>query len=190
MVRALDSRRYHRLLDDWEDFLDSPLPERSRLANATQPIKAVADQRIARIHRRALKQGRAITDQSADAELHALRKTCKKLRYLLEFFQSLYPHKDIKRLVKTLKQLQDNLGEFQDLTVQIAALQCFAQDIQAQGDAGALTQDALAALVEQLTNRKHRARDEFSERFAGFADAAVRRRYERLFRAARQRGAG
>ena len=63
-------------------------------------------------------QGRAITDGSPPEEYHELRKTCKKLRYLVEFFRSLFPRREMGRVITALKLLQDNLGEYQDLYVQ------------------------------------------------------------------------
>jgi CHAD domain-containing protein len=41
-----------------------------------------------------------ITEQSRDEDLHELRKTCKKFRYLIEFFHNYYPDKRIKKVVK------------------------------------------------------------------------------------------
>jgi CHAD domain-containing protein len=60
------------------------------------------------------KRGSAIMPQSASADLHDLRKRCKELRYLLEFFASLHDPATHRRIIKDLKSLQDCLGAFQD----------------------------------------------------------------------------
>ena len=56
--------------------------------------------------------------QSEDSEIHKLRIDCKKLRYLLEYFQPLFKKSDYQRELKTLKQLQDYLGDFNDSSVE------------------------------------------------------------------------
>ena len=50
--------------------------------------------------------------------MHALRKRCKELRYLLEVFRPVCDKTAHRRLVKELKSLQDTLGDFQDGEVQ------------------------------------------------------------------------
>ena len=56
--------------------------------------------------------------KSGDTEIHQLRVDCKKLGYLLEYFQPLFKKSDYQRELKTLKQLQDYLGDFNDSSVQ------------------------------------------------------------------------
>jgi CHAD domain-containing protein len=181
LVRALDSARYRRFKQAWRDYLQSPLPPRTTLANARRPVKAVADQRIWRMFRRIIKEGEAITPQSPPTDLHELRKTCKKLRYLLECFQSLYPAPAMKRIIKALKTLQNNLGDYQDLHIQITALQEFSEQMLAAQQAGAHTLLAMGMLVENLEQRQLQARAAFSARFAEFGAAKNRQLFRRLF---------
>jgi CHAD domain-containing protein len=47
-----------------------------------------------------------------------MRIECKKFKYLLEFFNSLFPEKKLKPLMKSLKKVQDHFGVFNDLSVQ------------------------------------------------------------------------
>nr|WP_320114146.1 CHAD domain-containing protein [uncultured Desulfuromonas sp.] len=84
----------------------------------TTPIRPLAAQKIARQYRQICRDGLKIDDTTADETIHAVRIECKKLRYLLELFGELFDRKRIKRLIKELKQLQDILGRFNDLTVQ------------------------------------------------------------------------
>jgi len=65
-----------------------------------------------------LKISQALDSDSPDSKLHQLRIECKKLRYLLEYFLPLFPAKPINNQITTLKQLQDLLGEFNDLSIQ------------------------------------------------------------------------
>ena len=81
-----------------------------------------------------VKLGRAIDDDSPAEDLHELRKVGKELRYLLEFFTSLYPADVVKPFIKTLKGLQDQLGRFQDREVQATALRRLAPDVSEPAD--------------------------------------------------------
>ena len=181
LARRLDSVRYRRLKQNWRKFLTQPVSERSTLANAQRPVVDVACERIWRVYRRAIKEGRAITQDSPAEALHELRKTCKKLRYLMEFFQSLFPDSEIKALIKVLKQLQDNLGDFQDYEVQVLTLRQFSQQMVKEDAAPAETLLAMGMLIEGLERRQHAARAEFAEHFAGFDQQDNLERYRRLF---------
>lgn len=174
--RALRSARYRRLLDRWRTFLDDPAsgPEAGR------PVTEVASERIWRAYRRVVKPGRAISDASPAEALHDLRKRGKELRYLLEFFSSLYRRVDVAPLVGELKALQDNLGSFQDDQVQAANLRSFADALVAAGTPPA-TLVALGQLVAHHERTSDAARAEFNQRFAAFDDPVNRRRFEALF---------
>lgn len=84
-------------------------------------VSGVASQRLAdsvpdlldRLRKKALKRGRHLEKRTL-AELHALRKTLKKLRYSVEFCASLYPAKPVKRYRKCCKDVLDILGEIND----------------------------------------------------------------------------
>jgi len=66
-------------------------------------------------------------------KLHEPGKTCKKLRYLMEFFQGLYPVTKIGELILVLKGLQDKLGAFNDLYVHIGILKGFKKQSSDKG---------------------------------------------------------
>ena len=169
MVVALRSARTRALLDNWRDFLDGLVtaPEDDR-PDAARPIADVAGERIATVYRRMVKMGRAIDDDSPHEALHELRKKGKELRYLLEFFSSLYPRDVVKPMVSTLKDLQDVLGRFQDREVQADLLRGLGDDI-ATMDGGAAALMAMGVLVERLVEQQEQARAQFAERFAHFA---------------------
>ncbi|HSQ57152.1 MAG TPA: CHAD domain-containing protein, partial [Gemmata sp.] len=103
-----------------------------------------ASRRIWKLYRRVLREGAAITPASPPEAIHDLRKTAKKLRYLMEFFRSLYPTDKIGPLVKILKGLQDHLGAYQDVHVQIGQLRQFSAELR-QADAPTETLLALGA---------------------------------------------
>ncbi|MCW8327837.1 CHAD domain-containing protein [Photobacterium sp. SDRW27] len=59
-----------------------------------------------------------INEQSKDTDIHQLRIDCKKLRYLLEYFEPLFKTNEYQRELNTLKHLQNYLGDFNDSSVQ------------------------------------------------------------------------
>jgi CHAD domain-containing protein len=181
MVKTLDSMRYRRLVNNWREFLRRPVPNRSTLPNATLPVLVVACERIWRIYQRALKEGRAIGVSSPAEDLHELRKTCKKLRYLMEFFQSLFPPRRIKSPIRALKALQDNLGIYQDCAVQIVTLKQFSHQMVTEGDIPPDTLLAMGMLIDELERRQQAAREEFAEKFGKFDSPGNHDHYRELF---------
>ena len=106
-------------------------------------------------------------EASTPAEaLHALRIDCKKLRYLLEFFSGILGKQATARLIVGMKQLQDNLGTFNDLSVQQEKLVHFAHDMVREQQVSADALLAMGRLVEHLAARQSDQR------------ARVRRSYE------------
>jgi len=179
LAEALAAPRYRQLKRDWAEFLSGNSPEVTP-PDAEQPVVEVAGKRIRKVLRRAIREGQAISDASPPGDLHELRKTCKKLRYLLEFFQSLYPPPKVDRLIRSLKILQNNLGDFQDLQVQSESLQRFAEQMTAEGETPPRTLLTLGMLIDGLQQRQRLARREFAARFAEFSRKKNIRLFEEL----------
>ena len=179
--KTLASERYARLLADWEAFLREPNQAPGNAPNAARALGAVASERIAKIARRVLKKGSAIDDATPATALHELRLQCKKLRYLLDLFAGLYDADAIAGLLRDLKKLQDNLGDFNDCEVQQDTLQSFATDMAADGETPVETFLAMGRLEDRLEIGQQRARQKFSRRFERFASPANRRLIRRLF---------
>jgi CHAD domain-containing protein len=177
LARGLRSARFTRLRRDWPDALAGAAarPGPARLSTAR-----LAASRIARAHRRVLRDGRAITPASPAESLHELRKRCKELRYLLEFFGSLYDPGEHWRAVRELKALQDCLGEFQDTQVQREEIRDFAAQMMDERAAPAATLLAMGEIAAGLAARQHRARSEFAGRFRDFASPAGQSRIRAL----------
>jgi CHAD domain-containing protein len=180
---ALGSVPMADLMRDWRRVLADPGPVVLEPANAARPVKGLADERIWRMVRRVRKEGRAIDRDSPAEAMHELRKNCKKLRYLMEFFQSLYPGDGIGGAIKLLKLLLDNLGGFQDLAVQAAHLRDLATRMQAERQADTAALLAMGALVADLLRRREAARGAFAETFRGFDSAEGRALFRGLFHA-------
>ncbi len=177
LVRGLRSPRWARALQRWRALAtDEPEVTKDGAAAAGgRPIGEVAPPRIARTYRRARRLGEAITEASPATDLHALRKRCKELRYLLEFFASLLNQRPYRTVLGQLKELQDCLGEFQDAQVQRAAVSAFADEMLAAGGTSAATFMAMGRAADAVESRQGQARAQFAERFERFANKRTRR---------------
>ena len=182
LVQALDGRRYKDFMARWRAFLQAPPPAYTEPVHADRPVIEVASRRIWKLFRHALREGRAIDQTSPPEALHELRKTCKKLRYLLEAFSSLYPREPLEAAIRDLKRLQDNLGEYQDLAVHRATLEHLRQRLGERGELTELTARAMEALLRSLEIRARRVREAFAGRFTGFDSKPTRKRFRRLFK--------
>jgi CHAD domain-containing protein len=167
-------------LADWQHFLEAGC-DGDWPAKAGDPAGEAARRRIWKLYQRFLRQGTAIDADSPERDLHRLRITGKKLRYLVEFFRSLYPPAEVALLVKAMKGIQDFLGDFQDLTVQQVRLGELARQMAAEGDVPPETLASLAMLVAKLRQQQQRARRQFPACFRVFSHGRGRRGYVRLF---------
>ncbi len=174
-VSALRSPTYQQIMADWETFLHTPDDEA-----AAPPILPLAQQRIYKRYRRIIKQGQKILISGEEAEMHALRIECKKLRYLLEFFITLFPPEEMALLIGQLKTLQTNLGDINDLHVQEAYLLRLAAELPLPESRATLL--AVGALVAHLHQQRAQAREQFSAAFTQFATPENRRLFKQLFK--------
>jgi CHAD domain-containing protein len=182
LVRTFDTKHYRDFMDGYREFLQGPAPRSTTAVNAQRPVKLVADERIWKVYKKAMKEGSAINEASPAEELHELRKTFKKLRYLIEFFQSLYDSKAVKRLVNAMKAIQDNLGNLNDFHVQAEALKSFGEEMGSQRPITAQTRQAMDYLVQHLEDLQHRERSDFAEQFKTFSNKTVSAEFQRLFK--------
>ena len=182
VARLIDSKRFKNLVREWRQTLAAFGTTDLTAKRFRTPVKKVADRVISRRFKRVVEAGGRIDDQSPAADLHALRISCKNLRYLLEFFTTLYPAQDIGGLVKQLKKFQDNLGEFNDLSVQQDELKASLGKDSANQTAA--TSAAVGALIAKLESRQSGVRRKFSSVFKGFVAPKNVKIFEKLFRSA------
>jgi triphosphatase len=85
-------------------------------ADGSAPLRPRARERLKRLHRQVC----VPADRFAvlpDDERHRLRKRAKRLRYTLEFCSPLFGRKAVARYLGLLRQLQQGLGDLNDLLV-------------------------------------------------------------------------
>jgi len=126
---------------------------------------------------------RQIDENTPDEEVHQLRIQCKKLRYLMEFFAALFPEKMLKGLIKSLKRLQDNLGRFNDFSVQQDSLQEFLTSYSRKHRNKNLIAmaESIGALIILLQQKQQQERGLVMESFAKFDNQETRDRFSEIF---------
>ena len=171
MLDILDGKRCSELLTDWQDFLEKPEADVAKLgAHGRQAIRKRALKVINKRFHRVINEGLDIDESSPDQALHGLRIQCKRLRYLLEFFASIFPKNIVKSLISKLKQLQENLGEFNDLCVQVQVLDDFTKKVLSPREDARGELVAMGILMGEFYARKRMVRNDFTAAFLSFAD--------------------
>ena len=177
LARQLQSSNYLTTITEWENYLNQ---NQAHQSHTKLNIKQLADLRIWKIFQKVLAQGDSISDDSPWEALHELRKTCKKLRYLIEFFQSLYVEKKLKHVIQRLKTLQDVLGNIQDFHVQEESLKQFRQELALHAlPVEHLT--AIDALIHSLRLHKDQARQAFAAHYRQFRNVDNQAAFKELF---------
>jgi CHAD domain-containing protein len=181
-TRVLRSAKYRNFLRSWAAFLDKFAESKAAsMRMAAKPVLPAARQIILKRYRKILKKGARINSRTKDESLHQLRIECKKLRYSLEFFRSLFPAEDMENLISQLKKIQDVLGNFNDFSVQRENLGAYLNDVPAAEEESSITGAAIGGLITQLYQQQRSVRDQFHDVFAEFSKAGNIRRYEQLF---------
>ncbi len=183
VVRYLNSRPYHDLIDSWNHFLNRPVTDYEPGGDHAQiPINRLARTTIYKKFKKVVRMGKKIDETTPDKSLHQLRIECKKLRYLLEFFHSLFPKKEMAVLIGHLKKLQDNLGRFNDLSVQQNNLAAFLKQVNRNKAHSMNTAAALGGLITRLNQEQRLERQQFEERFSEFSASKNKRLFKKRFK--------
>lgn len=178
--RHLHSAPHRAMLEKWKAFLETDTPDDDASApNARRETAPVAVETIRKAWKKVLRHGRHVGKEATDAELHALRIDCKKLRYLLEFFASIFPQKVLGPVVRQLKTLQDNLGAFVDLSVQQEYLHNYLQQ---GGDRqhAALLAASIGGLITSLHHEREKVRKTFHSAFDRFDSPETEAHFQKL----------
>ncbi len=166
--RYLASNTCQSFLDEWENFVNrQSVPDAEHCPNASLSTANVAVKSIKKAWKTVIRHGRQVSEETTDLELHALRIDCKKLRYLLEFFSSIFPHKSIAPVVRQLKELQDNLGDFVDFSVQLHFLRERLTALP-PGKEENLLAASMGGLMAILFQKQEEARGRFHKTFETF----------------------
>ena len=166
--------RLEKLFTEGSTIESGPRSEEGSLAFAC----SVVLKRYAKV----CKIARSINDNTEDEVIHELRINCKKLRYLMEFFSPLFPESQIKALIKSLKLLQDNLGNFNDYSVQQTFLrQVLSEKMTDFGGWELKVAESVGALTAMLNRLQLKERRLVMKNFARFDSFETREILKKLF---------
>lgn len=107
------ARELQRLLLRFAIWMNAPYWQ------SGQPVQQVGDfapRRLAKLAKRFARAGQELNGLEAE-QLHALRILAKKLRYSAEFFAGLYDRKQAGAFLAALSEVQDVLGQINDVAV-------------------------------------------------------------------------
>jgi CHAD domain-containing protein len=181
VISSFESDEYKQIFQDWEAFLNEPQCNLPTTSNAELSILTLSQKIIYKQYRSTIKAGNRIMEKTDDEKLHALRIECKKLRYLMEFFSSLFFRKKIKRLIRQLKKLQDNLGDFNDLSIQGEYLLNIVEKLPATSSKNKNVLVAIGSLAGALDEEKRIVREMFAKTFTDYASPPNKRLFRELF---------
>lgn len=183
LARAMKSSRYSQTTDEWEQYLEGN--DETPAENADTPVIDIARKTIFRRYKKIMKDGMAISELTPDENLHRLRIQGKKLRYSLEFFASLFPKAKITRAIKQLKRLQNNLGDFNDLSVQQEMLHHYLNELRPSSRKNFELATAIGGLLTNLYHEQNRKREDFHSIFDRFSSSKNVALYNELFNTSR-----
>jgi len=177
LVRGLRSERWSLACRRWRALATAGLDGAGELSTkiGARPIGEVAGPRIARAYRRARRLGDSIPEGSPGTDLHRLRKCCKELRYLLEFFAPILSDRPSRSVLTQLRALQDCLGDVQDTEVLRAAIDALADGTSTEAGLSAATLIAMGRFDDRLEFRQRQARAQFADSFERFAARRTQR---------------
>ena len=164
LKETLKSSEYKQAMKSWDEYLQQPVENLDENSPQARPVSTVADKLVWELYQQTLEQGNVITPESPADDIHTLRKTCKKLRYVMEFFQSLYPARRIRELILVLKGLQDVLGDFNDYAVHIDMLKEFRKSVPEES-----VEKAMTAMIKELKKKQAAVRAGFAEQYAQYS---------------------
>jgi len=116
--RELDGPAFTTLLLGLGGWIEDGMGDSALLGTAAlrRPIVELAPALLGRMARRVARRGKRLKGASRE-ELHALRKSIKKLRYGFEFLAPLYPAEKVETVVDPCEKLQKLLGRLNDAAV-------------------------------------------------------------------------
>jgi CHAD domain-containing protein len=172
---GLESARGQALSASWHAALDD-------IAARDVPgptARSAAAQFAHSAYRRIVKAARPVTDQTEPDHLHRLRRRCKRMRYLLEGYASVYEREPHREVLSALKSLQDCLGEIQDRDVQRRHIGELATALSRRSLAPE-TLLSMGALRDRTLHRDVETRRTMTRRLARFSGSKTRKQVAAL----------
>lgn len=132
LINELCGQKYSLFKKRWRDFLSAE-PAATRMPNAKIPVCVMANKQMDNALHKITRNIRLINTDSSDRKFHKLRIVCKRLRYLLDYFNELNTNVAYVNLMPEIKKLQDKLGVYQDLIVHRTVMVSIERQMTASG---------------------------------------------------------
>lgn len=181
IARWLNNRAYKQEIAELESLFENGY---SALEThwSEQPIIELAVTKIQKRYKKIQKAAAKITHDTPDDDIHDIRIDCKKLRYLLYFFGSLFNKKQVKIAGKHLKALQDHLGIFNDLSVQAEFLENYLDKIEHKSRKDILLIASLGGLISSLHTMQLLERERCIDALAEFSNKENQKLFNNTFK--------
>ncbi len=168
-----------------EEYLDSAKQLERRLKEPPDlsarrsgtAIKKRVSRKILSQYQKIQRYGARIDAETPDEQVHELRIEAKKLRYLLELFAELFSYDQVRRLIKALKRLQDNLGRFNDYSSQCL----FLESLLSSPGIKTAERDAISGLIAVLFSKQKDEREQVVDMIADFSGTEIAEQFQQLF---------
>ncbi len=180
VAQYLRGTDYDQNITAYADFLQQPRQDET-VTKAREPVKPVAQNGIWKRYKKVLIKTANVDKNSEAALLHRLRIQCKKLRYMMEFFQSLFPAGEMNNLLNITKTLQGDLGHFNDLAVQQEELHAMLHDVDWGADTASVAA-AIGGLIQSLHNEHEHMRAEIENMLARILSDSTKSTFKSLFK--------
>lgn len=162
MLESLDKPRY-------ASFIQSLRPriEKHDLAlfsgpSASQPLVDASRKLLKQFVRKAVHAVETLDEHSRPEDLHAARRTVRRLRYGLDFLGGLYG-RPASRLRNRAQRIQEALGDHQDAIVAQSVLRSVVEELRAEGTAVPEVYVAIGEAIQREVRHAELAREQFFE---------------------------
>ncbi|MBF0289625.1 MAG: CHAD domain-containing protein [SAR324 cluster bacterium] len=171
LTQFLQSKEYQQISRKWQQYMRAPqLADMDKGNNADISIKKLASKSISKRYKKIIATGQMFDHQTEDSEIHQMRIEFKKLRYLLEFFKSLFSKNEMNHFIQQLKTVQNCLGNFNDLSVQQESLMQHIQAMPCNRKEHLMVAASLGGLIAHMSEEQQKLRTVFFEDFEIFAN--------------------
>lgn len=174
LVKKLSSNLYNEIRTDYEETISNLDLE---LFDKTAPdIEIFIEKTLQKKFNSIVKYGRALNSSSPPEAYHALRIKYKEFRYILELFSSSMPAGAADETLASLKAIQDQLGAFQDLSVQREELESFLKRMNMNTPSAKNAILAVGCLIGEMDRNQRNIAEEFLKNFVKFMSEKNKKR--------------
>ena len=160
---SLESKLYKKTIKELKEFT-----QKSNIGfkkDFKRPTIVMAKDILPRKYKTFIKKGEKLTQSSSSKKYHKLRIRAKELRYGLEFFALILEPKSYKKLEIKLKNIQNILGDYHDLSIEQEKLKEFLKLKSMQNKN---SQKALKLLIKNMKREQKSSKEAFIKEFKNF----------------------